>query len=69
LERTLVLIKPDAVERGLVGEIIADLKRGGCESLQPNLYMSRPVLLKSITRSIKGNPFMLDWSSTSLPNH
>ena len=29
MERTLVLIKPDAVQRGLVGEIIARLERRG----------------------------------------
>lgn len=29
MERTLVLIKPDAVERGLTGEIIARLERKG----------------------------------------
>jgi nucleoside-diphosphate kinase len=29
MERTLILIKPDAVERGLVGEIIARLERRG----------------------------------------
>jgi nucleoside-diphosphate kinase len=30
LERTLILIKPDAVERGLVGEILARIERRGC---------------------------------------
>ena len=29
MERTLVICKPDAVERGLVGEIIARLERKG----------------------------------------
>lgn len=29
MERTLVLIKPDAVQRGLIGEIIARLERRG----------------------------------------
>ena len=29
MERTLVIIKPDAVQRGLVGEIIARLERRG----------------------------------------
>jgi nucleoside-diphosphate kinase len=30
LERTLILVKPDAVERGLAGEIVARLERRGC---------------------------------------
>jgi len=29
LERTLVLVKPDAVQRGLIGEVIARLERRG----------------------------------------
>jgi nucleoside-diphosphate kinase len=29
MERTLVLVKPDAVERGLVGEIVSRLERRG----------------------------------------
>jgi len=30
VERTLVLIKPDAIERGLAGEILARIERRGC---------------------------------------
>ena len=30
LERSLILIKPDAVERGLAGEIVARIERRGC---------------------------------------
>jgi nucleoside-diphosphate kinase len=33
IERTLVLIKPDAVRRGLIGEIIARLERKGLRIL------------------------------------
>ena len=29
-ERTLILIKPDAMERGLAGEILARIERRGC---------------------------------------
>ena len=40
MERTLVLLKPDAVERGLIGEIISrfervGLKIAGIKMLQP----------------------------------
>jgi nucleoside-diphosphate kinase len=30
VERSLVLIKPDAIERGLAGEILARIERRGC---------------------------------------
>ena len=30
IEHTLILIKPDAIERGLVGEILSRLERRGC---------------------------------------
>ena len=30
VERTLILIKPDAVDRGLAGEILARIERRGC---------------------------------------
>jgi nucleoside-diphosphate kinase len=30
-ERTLILVKPDAVARGLAGEIVARIERRGCE--------------------------------------
>ncbi len=30
VERTLILIKPDAVERGLAGEILSRIERRGC---------------------------------------
>ena len=29
MERTLVLVKPDGVQRGLIGEVIARLERRG----------------------------------------
>lgn len=42
VERTLVLIKPDAVRRGLTGEIIARFDRAGLKIVA--LRMSRPSL-------------------------
>jgi nucleoside-diphosphate kinase len=30
MERSLVLVKPDAVQRGLIGEVILRLERRGC---------------------------------------
>lgn len=31
MERTLVIVKPDGVQRGLIGEIVARLERKGCK--------------------------------------
>ena len=32
MSRTLILVKPDAFERGLTGEVIARFERKGCAS-------------------------------------
>ena len=36
MNRTLVIVKPDGVERGLVGEIVSRLEKGSCASWRPN---------------------------------
>ena len=36
-ERTLLILKPDAVERGLVGEIIGRVERMGFKIVAQNL--------------------------------
>ncbi len=42
IERSLVLVKPDAMERGLAGEIIARIERRGCALRAGKLiYVSR----------------------------
>ena len=35
MERTLVLVKPDGVQRGLIGEVIARLERRGLRLVDP----------------------------------
>ena len=60
VERTLVLCKPDAVSRGLCGEIVARLERRG--------FALRGARLLKVTRSLaqqhyaehKGKPFFAD---------
>lgn len=43
-ERTLVLVKPDGVQRGLVGEIIARLERRGLKIVALELqHLARPL--------------------------
>jgi len=47
LERTLVLIKPDAMQRGLAGEIIARLERRGLKIVAIRLLkVSKPLAKK-----------------------
>src|SRR5699024_2121232 len=44
-ERTLVLVKPDAVERGLTGEILARIERKGYQIVELHmLQASHPML-------------------------
>lgn len=58
MERTLILLKPDAVKRGIVGEIImrferVGLKIVGCKMLQPDVdhyYRHYETIGKMVTR-------------------
>ena len=59
MERTLVLLKPDAIQRGLVGEIItrfekAGLKMVAAKMVQPDKNLADQHYPKSRTEFIKG---------------
>jgi len=57
LERTLVLVKPDGVQRGLVGEVISRLERRGLRLVGAK-FMSVSQELAEIHYAIhKGKPF------------
>ena len=57
MERTLVLVKPDAVQRGLIGEVIARLERRGLR-LAAAKFMQIPQALAEEHYGIhKGKPF------------
>jgi len=57
LERTLVLVKPDGVQRGLVGEVISRLERRGLRLVGAK-FMSVSQGLAEIHYAIhKGKPF------------
>jgi nucleoside-diphosphate kinase len=68
LERTLVLIKPDGVQRGLIGEITSRLERRGLKLVGAKLV---PVGLELAERHYaihKGKPFyegLLDYITSS----
>jgi nucleoside-diphosphate kinase len=68
LERTLVLIKPDAMQRGLAGEVIARLERRGLKIVAIRmLKVSRP-LAKQHYAEHEGKPFfagLVDYITSS----
>lgn len=57
MERTLILVKPDGVERGLAGEIISRLERRGLRIVAMKMMkVSRPLALRHYGEH-KGKPF------------
>ncbi len=57
MERTLVLIKPDGVQRGLIGEIIARLERRGLRLLGAKFLQVNPELAETHYAIHQGKPF------------
>jgi nucleoside-diphosphate kinase len=57
LERTLVLIKPDGVRRGLVGEIVTRLERKGLKILAAKTVRVTPELAQRHYAEHEGKPF------------
>lgn len=57
MERTLVIIKPDAVQRGLVGEIIARLERRGLKLSGMKLIQMDEALARRHYGVHEGKPF------------
>jgi nucleoside-diphosphate kinase len=57
VERTLVLCKPDAVERGLVGEIIDRLERKGLRLVAMDLRTLDEAVAKAHYGEHEGKPF------------
>lgn len=57
MERTLVLIKPDGVQRGLIGEIIARLERRGLRLVGAKFLQVSMELAETHYAIHKGKPF------------
>jgi len=57
LEKTLVLIKPDAVQRGLVGEITRRLEQRGLKLIAAKFLVVSPELAARHYAVHKGKPF------------
>ncbi len=57
MERTFVMIKPDAVQRGLIGEIIARLERKGLKIVAMKMLHVSRELAENHYAEHKGKPF------------
>jgi nucleoside-diphosphate kinase len=57
VERTLVLVKPDGVQRGLIGEIISRLERRGLRLVAARFMKVPPELAEMHYAVHKGKPF------------
>jgi nucleoside-diphosphate kinase len=57
LERTLIILKPDAVQRGLIGEILTRLERRGLKIVGMKLMQVEPALAEEHYAEHKGKPF------------
>ena len=58
LERTYIMIKPDGVQRGCVGEIIARFEKKGFKLLAMKLYSPSKQLLEEHYKDLKEKPFV-----------
>jgi nucleoside-diphosphate kinase len=57
IERTLVLVKPDGVARGLIGEVIRRIEAKGYRIATLQLRMATPALLAAHYAEHEGKPF------------
>ena len=57
MERTLVLVKPDGVQRGLIGEVISRLERRGLRLVAAKFMRVSPQLAETHYSVHKGKPF------------
>jgi nucleoside-diphosphate kinase len=60
LERTLVLVKPDGVQRGLIGEVISRLERRGLRLVAAKFMHVSQELAETHYAIHKGKPFYDD---------
>ena len=60
MERTLILVKPDAMQRGLAGEVISRLERRGLKIVGMKLIQMDESLAKKHYGIHEGKPFFND---------
>ena len=66
LERTYIMVKPDGVQRGIVGDIIARFEKKGFKLLALKLYSPTKELLEEHYKDLKDKPFFPDLVSYML---
>ena len=57
MERTFVMVKPDGVQRGLVGEVISRLERKGLKSVAVNMFWIKRELAENHYAEHREKPF------------
>ncbi len=57
MEKTFLMLKPDAVQRGLIGEIIADFEKKGFKLVGLKLLKIERELAEEHYKEHKGKPF------------
>ncbi|MGI8586098.1 MAG: nucleoside-diphosphate kinase [Chloroflexia bacterium] len=57
MERTLIILKPDAVQRGLIGEVLGRLERRGLKVVGMKMMSVPPALAKEHYAEHVGKPF------------
>lgn len=68
MERSLVLVKPDGVQRGLIGEIISRLERRGLRLVGARFMQASRALAEQHYAEHEGKPFyagLLDYITSS----
>lgn len=60
MQKTFVMLKPDCMKRGLVGEIIARIEKKGYRILDAKMMKLDPKFLYSHYSHIADQPFFLD---------
>lgn len=56
-ERTYVMLKPDGVQRGVVGDVVARFERKGFQLLALKLFSCPPALAKEHYKDLAAKPF------------
>jgi nucleoside-diphosphate kinase len=57
MERTLIILKPDAVQRGLVGEVLTRFEKKGLQVVGMKMLKITPELAEKHYEPHKGKPF------------
>ena len=68
MERTLILVKPDAVQRGLIGEVLGRLERRGLRLVALRLMRADEALARRHYAEHEGKPFfggLVDYITSS----